>query len=327
MVPAAADLELSGNVYIAESQTPIENCLIEFTDADLPILQTDEEGYFMLPNIFQHDYEVIFYAEGYDAGQAILSVSEDQTYFQLSLAQLDSGDFESNEIGQYWDFAGNQPWYITTDGYESSYSLRSGNINDQQSSSASFTLNVAQASEISFRKKVSTEIDYDFMSFYINDVLQAQWSGEIDWSQETFPVAAGQNTFRWEYVKDQAVTNGNDCAWIDEIIFPQTSGVNADQNQIEKLVIAELGNYPNPFNPTTTINFSLQSAQEDVQLSIFNTRGQKIKTLLDQPLQRGEHSYVWDGTDSQGQQAASGVYFYQLSGQDFRQARKMLLLK
>ncbi|MFO7896572.1 MAG: FlgD immunoglobulin-like domain containing protein, partial [Candidatus Cloacimonadales bacterium] len=88
-----------------------------------------------------------------------------------------------------------------------------------------------------------------------------------------------------------------------------------------------LANYPNPFNPTTTISFSLPNAVDNCQLAIYNLRGQKVKTLLNQPLPRGEHSYVWDGSDGQGQPLSSGVYFYQIVGADFQLTRKMLLLK
>ena len=53
-----------------------------------------------------------------------------------------------------------------------------------------------------------------------DNVEQAKWAGEINWSQSSFPVSAGEHTFIWQYNKDQAVTSGDDAAWIDNIIFP-----------------------------------------------------------------------------------------------------------
>jgi hypothetical protein len=86
-------------------------------------------------------------------------------------------------------------------------------------------------------------------------------------------------------------------------------------------------NYPNPFNPSTTITFTLPKATR-VMLAIYNTLGQRVTTLLDnRENAAGRHSAVWDGRDASGNIVASGIYFYQLSGPDFRIARKMVLTK
>ena len=80
---------------------------------------------------------------------------------------------------------------------------------------------------ISFWKKVSSETSYDFLKFYINGIMKGQWSGTNDiWSQETYPVQTGMNIFKWEYVKDSMVSSGDDCAWIDEIVFPSVGGTS-----------------------------------------------------------------------------------------------------
>ena len=86
-------------------------------------------------------------------------------------------------------------------------------------------------------------------------------------------------------------------------------------------------NYPNPFNPETTISFSIPEASE-VNVSIYNIKGQKVKTLLDGKLSTGKHSVVWYGDDELGNQAGSGIYFYQLAMNDkVAKVRKCLLLK
>jgi hypothetical protein len=85
-------------------------------------------------------------------------------------------------------------------------------------------------------------------------------------------------------------------------------------------------NYPNPFNPTTTIEFAIPQAAS-VSLKIFNIRGQLINTLVNAPLSAGKHSVVWDGTKQTGEKVASGIYLYLLQSNDFRQVRKMILLK
>ncbi len=91
--------------------------------------------------------------------------------------------------------------------------------------------------------------------------------------------------------------------------------------------IALHANYPNPFNPETTISFAL-GQNENVSLNVYNVRGQLIRTLVDDDyLERGNHSFVWNGTDNNGNHTGSGVYFYKLESEEQVQVRKMLLLK
>lgn len=88
-----------------------------------------------------------------------------------------------------------------------------------------------------------------------------------------------------------------------------------------------LQNHPNPFNPTTTIEFSIQNDSK-VELLIFNIKGQKIKTVADNQFTRGLHSVIWNGDDEYGNSVSSGVYYYELSINGRTEAvRKCLLLK
>jgi hypothetical protein len=85
-------------------------------------------------------------------------------------------------------------------------------------------------------------------------------------------------------------------------------------------------NYPNPFNPLTTIAFSLER-NSHANLSIYDVRGALVRELLDGPSDRGIHRIVWDGSNGNGQQVASGVYFYKLVAGSFTETRKMTILK
>ena len=89
----------------------------------------------------------------------------------------------------------------------------------------------------------------------------------------------------------------------------------------ESLEVVLLGNFPNPFNPTTEISFSLPWASH-VKLEIFNVMGQKVATLVDGRREAGEHVVQWDGSA-----VASGVYLYRLQTGDFVDTKKMILLK
>ena len=96
-----------------------------------------------------------------------------------------------------------------------------------------------------------------------------------------------------------------------------------------------LGNFPNPFNPSTTIRFSLSFGEgrgegaSPVQINIYNIRGQRVRTLLDgsREFGDGEHSVVWNGQDDYGNQVGSGVYLYRMKVGEYQLVRRMLLVK
>jgi len=85
-------------------------------------------------------------------------------------------------------------------------------------------------------------------------------------------------------------------------------------------------NYPNPFNPATEISYQLPEKSE-VELTIFNLQGQKIRTLFSGQQSAGTHRVKWNGVDENGNAVASGVYLCQMRAGKFVKARKMLLLR
>ncbi len=85
-------------------------------------------------------------------------------------------------------------------------------------------------------------------------------------------------------------------------------------------------NYPNPFNPTTTIEFNL-AAKSNVTINIYNLLGQQVEQLVNQEYSAGNHKVSWDGTTSNGTQAATGMYLYRIEADHFVETKKMLLLK
>jgi len=85
-------------------------------------------------------------------------------------------------------------------------------------------------------------------------------------------------------------------------------------------------NYPNPFNPTTAIIYSLPKA-EFVTLEIYNTSGQKVRTLVDEVSSAGEHAVMWDATNDNNNKVATGVYLYKITAGDFTDSKKMSLVK
>ena len=85
-------------------------------------------------------------------------------------------------------------------------------------------------------------------------------------------------------------------------------------------------NYPNPFNPSTTIRYSL-AKKSDVTLEVYNTLGQRVRTLFSGARSTGQYESIWDGTNDNGGHVASGVYFYRLRSGEYNAVRKLVMIR
>jgi hypothetical protein len=108
-----------------------------------------------------------------------------------------------------------------------------------------------------------------------------------------------------------------------QIVFPYSSNDDPVVPPVSNLLHQ---NYPNPFNPETTISFDLPKAGR-TNLSIYNTKGQLVRTLVDEDLAWGAHSLVWNGKDNAGNNVSSGMYLYRLTTDGHSEFRKMMLMK
>jgi hypothetical protein len=86
------------------------------------------------------------------------------------------------------------------------------------------------------------------------------------------------------------------------------------------------GNYPNPFNPTTEIHFSLRESGH-VRIDVFNIKGEKVRTLVNGTLDAAFHTVVWNGKDDENRTTGSGIYFYKMRAGKFTSTKKMILMK
>ena len=107
----------------------------------------------------------------------------------------------------------------------------------------------------------------------------------------------------------------------DYIHVTDESGAETHELQITNY---ELSNYPNPFNPTTTISFETTNLHENTRIEIYNLKGQKIRKFS---IFNDQSSIEWDGTDDNNKPVSSGIYFYKLKSSEIEISRKMLLLK
>ena len=100
-------------------------------------------------------------------------------------------------------------------------------------------------------------------------------------------------------------------------------------NEDEVLTSTEFilnNNYPNPFNPVTTISYKLSQAAL-VRMTIYDLLGRQVKTLINKTQDTGYKSVIWDATNDYGKPVSAGVYLYQIQAGNFVQSRKMVLLK
>ena len=154
----------------------------------------------------------------------------------ISIGQV-MEDFETNDFTAFdWVFEGPQPWSIdSTNAYEGTYCARSGAINHNQSSKMKLNVNVPNEGEISFYVKVSSENNYDKLSFSIDNESKNTWSGTVNWTRVSYPLTPGRHVLTWDYAKDISVSTGSDCGWVDNIQLPPTA-ITENLEPVESLV-------------------------------------------------------------------------------------------
>lgn len=129
------------------------------------------------------------------------------------------------------------------------------------------------------------------------------------------------------------VTKHNFLPFESIIKLNKTSELKEDEEETLNLNFTLGQNYPNPFNPTATIPFTVPGSQFIVHspihttLVIYNILGQKVKTLVDEEKQPGIHQAIWDGKDEYGNEVSSGIYFYQLKTGEYKETKKMSLVR
>lgn len=206
-------------------------------------------------------------------------------------------NFEPNNTTNItWVNSGNQPWFVSNNSpYEGTNCNQSGAIINSEQSIMAFSYDITQADTISFYRKVSSEEDYDYLYFYVDNVELEKWSGEKSWERKAYFVTAGIHTFKWKYEKDNYVSSGQDAAYIDYIEVPNGASVVGLANPI---VDREISLFPSPASETIFISFDLKN-NESSTIQLFNLNGQLIQSLIPQA---GEAKIEVNGL-------AKGIYF------------------
>jgi hypothetical protein len=141
--------------------------------------------------------------------------------------QFTDGFETGNFLHLNWVTSGNQPWIVQSNSVAlGQFAARSGAITHGQSSSLLLTANFRVGAG-SFDYRVSSEPTFDALKFFIDGVLQQQWSGDVGWANFAFSVPAGTHTLEWRYSKDPSVTGGLDTAFIDDVNLPIIVGTSS----------------------------------------------------------------------------------------------------
>jgi hypothetical protein len=280
------------------------------------------------------------YATGSRINTAVISPVIDLTVIDTTVTLQ---FFENYVTEAGWDFCMVD---VTTDGGTSWTSLRgnagnapSGNSGGWITTILDLTQFIGNEIRIRFYFDTTDSINNNTSGWFFDDVL-VYFEG-VPWLPiypNSGTILAGQsanitvtydasNLVEGEYTANITISS-NDPAE-PEVIIPVTltvGYVNAEQ-EIIPIVTNLQGNYPNPFNPATTISFSVAQTSSFVNLEVFNIKGQKVKTLIDEILPADQHSVIWNGKDENGKPVSSGVYFYKMKAGSYLSSKKMILLK
>ncbi len=172
------------------------------------------------------------------------------------------------------------------------------------------------------------ETPLDIAKITVDGVQFPEWSDSTGW----FRILTGPGTFTLNvermYYEGQQVSGivvEQGAATYREITMQSLDAHDYD-NLIQQYTITMEQNSPNPFNPTTTISYSIPK-DDKVELKVYNIKGQLVKTLVNDHLEAGSHKAVWNGDNQSGKNVSSGIYLYRLEAGGRAIARKMLLLK
>ncbi len=217
----AATISVNGTVTDENTNLAIVGARIDLINSPLDAVFTNANGVYSI-EMLENSYEFHVSKFGYATASQSVSVSATNNVVNFQLQPSTAESFELGVLSAEWETAGDSDWTIDpAQAYDGTYSMRSGEIDDNEITTLQIEMNVTQSGVLSFWKKVSSEDGYDFLKFYIDNDLQGSgWSGAVSWSEETYNISTGTHTFKWEYSKDNSTLNGSDCAWVDYINFP-----------------------------------------------------------------------------------------------------------
>ncbi len=144
----------------------------------------------------------------------------------------------------------------------------------------------------------------------------------VTWTGYTYPLTDYMDSDI--YIGIQCISNNAFMFLVDDVMVRSATPV--DDVIIPVLATELQSNYPNPFNPETTIRYSVKETSP-VTIEVYNLKGQLIRTLVNEVKTAGNYSVVWNGRDSHNQPVSSGVYFYKMNAGKYSSTKKMIMMK
>jgi len=179
-------------------------------------------------------------------------------------------------------------------------------------------------------------LDWDFamLTNPLTELANNIWTIDLvfpegSWIYLEYKFAHDGNDWEGTFGENHTVTlDDSQTTMIVDCVYGEFEPVSSEPNELVQPEKYYLNNYPNPFNPTTTISFDLALEHPgSVELAIYNVKGQEVKTFEIENVSTGLHEVVWNGTDMNEQPVSSGIYFYKVSAENIVISKKMLLLK
>jgi hypothetical protein len=217
----ATQTSLTGQVTAVASGGPIQGVKVELLGTSITPVYTNSNGEYSFPSVSENTYQIKASKSGYLTVIQTVEVTTSNNVVNFVLEESNAESFESS-IPAGFTFTGGNWTRDNSTAFDGSYSMKSAAIGNNSQTAMQITLNVATAGTIAFAQKVSSESGYDFLKFFIDDVEKGSWSGNQDWTEISYAVTTGSHTFKWVYSKDGSAIGGSDCAWVDNIIFPQS---------------------------------------------------------------------------------------------------------
>ncbi|MBP7310207.1 MAG: T9SS type A sorting domain-containing protein [Candidatus Cloacimonetes bacterium] len=144
------------------------------------------------------------------------------------------------------------------------------------------------------------------------------------WTEYTYDLSTYDN--QNVYIGIRCVSNDAFVFYVDDFAIHSNGGSDGE-DQLAPVAFTELkGNYPNPFNPETTISYSVKE-NLPVNIEIYNLKGQKVKSLVKETKAAGNYKVAWNGTDDNNRPVSSGVYFFKMNAGKYSSTKKMIMMK
>jgi hypothetical protein len=157
--------------------------------------------------------------------------------------------------------------------------------------------------------------------------LQMNWFDNNYLAIDEGPIVAMVENYRSSLIWKNFMANSEIAPMLQKIGFVKdTSAVGVEKKEVAVNKFELLGNYPNPFNPSTSIKFSLPALVK-TEVSVYNILGEKVRTLVSAVLEKGTHEIKWNGTNEQNIPVSSGIYLYTVRAEEKMLSGKMILQK